>query len=193
MRRQDASRGATGPSRGYFMGEQEWIQYREIDNADEATDPTICRSKLGDGANDGLDEDADKERPHVRVPSNKSATNKACPICQEEFKDTWRGDLQDWVWPDCVKGRDERYFHDSCMESYREDEIAAREREAKERDAAAKKKEEMEKVEKAERQGSKSESDGQSGSESSSSTEEAQMTTREESVGRKRKAEELEE
>lgn len=129
MRREDSSRGAVVATRSWFMDEPEWIKFREVDDADEA--PDIMSNQVGSR------EDKDKGSGgsargdfYVRIPGNRGTLNPVCPICQEGFKATWEAELQDWVWPDCIQGKDGRYFHSSCIDSYKEDEMAAKDREA---------------------------------------------------------------
>lgn len=88
--------------RSWYIGEKEWIDYRE---QDEAKPPPETN---------GMDSSAPKNQQRfVRVPLDPELVNAPCPICQEKFTPSRLDD--EFVWMDAIQVGP-KIYHNSCYE-----------------------------------------------------------------------------
>ncbi|KAK7533921.1 uncharacterized protein J3D65DRAFT_463022 [Phyllosticta citribraziliensis] len=88
--------------RSWYIGEKEWIDYRE---QDEAKPPPETN---------GMNASAPKNQQRfVRVPLDPELVNAPCPICQEKFTPSRLDD--EFVWMDAIQVGP-KIYHNSCYE-----------------------------------------------------------------------------
>ncbi|KAF2085793.1 hypothetical protein K490DRAFT_45829 [Saccharata proteae CBS 121410] len=88
--------------RSWYIGEKQWIDYRE---QDEAKPPPEAN---------GNGEGGKASRPKfVRVPLDPDLVNAPCPICQDKFTPSRLDD--EFVWMDAVQVGP-KIYHNSCYE-----------------------------------------------------------------------------
>lgn len=88
--------------RSWYIGEKEWIEYRE---QDEAKPPPETN---------GTNSSAPKNQQRfVRVPLEPELVNAPCPICQEKFTPSRLDD--EFVWMDAIQVGP-KIYHNSCYE-----------------------------------------------------------------------------
>lgn len=114
----------------------EWINYREVDDADEEIVGTENGQTAGLGATtiaaagpDAKGVKAAKDVPYIAAPADAALAGSSCPICQESFETVWHDGAQEWVWMDAesVGGR---IYHASCRAEVAKDNGAAQVRQA---------------------------------------------------------------
>lgn len=113
QRLQDAAKRPQ--NRSFYIGELEWIKFRELDNANDEPDsyPGVGNENGPQGASKSTTTQRETNEPYIKAPSDSSLVNQTCPICQERFEAVWHEATQDWVWPDAVRVGN-RIFHASC-------------------------------------------------------------------------------
>jgi pre-mRNA cleavage complex 2 protein Pcf11 len=89
---------------------QEWIAYREQDEANEPTE-----------ADTAGPETKQPVEQFVRVPADAAMQRVTCPICQDQFQPSWRDD--EWVWMDALEAGG-RIYHASCYKEATKDSIS---------------------------------------------------------------------
>jgi pre-mRNA cleavage complex 2 protein Pcf11 len=100
-----------GVHRDWYIGEREWIEFREQDEAAPA--PTA------NGTTNGGPVVAKKEAKdqYIHVPTDAALVHAPCPICQEKFEPQWLVEANDFVWMDAIKVN-EKIYHATCWEEY---------------------------------------------------------------------------
>ncbi|KKY13047.1 putative mrna cleavage factor complex component pcf11 [Diplodia seriata] len=89
--------------RSWYIGEKEWIEYRE---QDEAKPPPETNGNAAAAAKTN-------QQRWVRIPLDPELVNAPCPICQEKFTPSRLDD--EFVWMDTIQVGP-KYFHASCYE-----------------------------------------------------------------------------
>ncbi|KAF9634183.1 RNA polymerase II large subunit CTD [Lasiodiplodia theobromae] len=89
--------------RSWYIGEKEWIEYRE---QDEAKPPPETNGNAAAAAKTN-------QQRWVRIPLDAELVNAPCPICQEKFTPSRLDD--EFVWLDTIQVGP-KYFHASCYE-----------------------------------------------------------------------------
>ncbi|KAF2755102.1 hypothetical protein EJ05DRAFT_122641 [Pseudovirgaria hyperparasitica] len=97
-----------GVHRSWYVGEREWIEYREVDESN----PSAPTGTSPGGVTGGKPEPAER---YIRVPAEITLQNAPCPICQERFEKKWLVQANDFVWMDAVK-KGGKVYHASCWE-----------------------------------------------------------------------------
>ena len=93
--------------RSWYPDEHEWIKTRDIDPS----------SGIADTADEITGtEDSGPAKTSLPVPT-ELGVNKECPICQDEFKQDYDKENQEWVWLDAVRPEPRgKVYHASCHE-----------------------------------------------------------------------------
>jgi pre-mRNA cleavage complex 2 protein Pcf11 len=103
----DASK--RGVHRSWYIGEKEWIDYREVD---ETASPN---EHAATSANNKPKKQA-KDR-YISVPQDPTLVSAPCPICQEKFNPEWNVGVNDFVWMDALQVGG-KVYHATCFEEY---------------------------------------------------------------------------
>lgn len=107
----ESSKGVV--NRSGYIGEQEWINYREVDPLKPAS---------GEDGN-GLDslsannspEKKRKEDWFVEIPADNLQARSVCPVCREEFNSVWHDKEQKPVWTNAIKVGG-KVYHKDCYD-----------------------------------------------------------------------------
>ncbi|KAF2836922.1 hypothetical protein M501DRAFT_208487 [Patellaria atrata CBS 101060] len=100
--------------RSWYIGEREWIRYRE---EDEAAPPESKSTSLAlSGQSNGSAPKIEPKDRYVRIPTDVGSAT--CPICQEKFISSFHND--DWVWMDAVDVGG-RIYHATCYHEVTKD------------------------------------------------------------------------
>ncbi|KAF2491827.1 hypothetical protein BU16DRAFT_468421 [Lophium mytilinum] len=100
-----------GVHRDWYIGERDWIEFREEDEAAPAP--------VSNGTSAGGPAAAKKEAKdqYIHVPTDAALVHAPCPICQEKFEPQWLVEANDFVWMDAIKVN-EKVYHATCWEEY---------------------------------------------------------------------------
>ncbi|KAK2069775.1 hypothetical protein P8C59_004326 [Phyllachora maydis] len=115
-----------GQHRSWYVTAEDWIKSREC--TDEALAADADAAGSGEGGAHAQQQQQQQQQQQkqqqqgpkvqwIRAPDpGDTATNKVCPICQEEFDSEYmkEGGVDDWVWLDAVRVSG-RVFHASCF------------------------------------------------------------------------------
>ncbi|KAG0647902.1 pcf11 [Hyphodiscus hymeniophilus] len=96
-----------GQHRSWYVDELDWIRSRDID-------PDLPARETNNGAG-ATATDQKLKAIFLPVPADLQLRNVPCPICQEQFKQQYLDDEQDFVWMDAIKVG-EKIFHATCYE-----------------------------------------------------------------------------
>lgn len=107
VRDPDASK--RGVHRSWFIGEKEWIEYKEVDETAPPHEVTASATLKNP-------KKETKDR-YVSVPQDSTLQHAPCPICQEKFETQWNVDANDFVWMDAVQVG-QKIYHATCFEEY---------------------------------------------------------------------------
>jgi pre-mRNA cleavage complex 2 protein Pcf11 len=105
----DPDAAKRGVHRSWYIGEKEWIDYREVD---ETAPPN--ESAATTAANKPKKQAKDR---YISVPQDPTLQHAPCPICQEKFQTTWNVDANDFVWMDALQVGG-KVYHATCFEEY---------------------------------------------------------------------------
>ncbi|KAF2660164.1 hypothetical protein K491DRAFT_674945 [Lophiostoma macrostomum CBS 122681] len=106
----DPDAAKRGIHRSWYIGEKEWIEYREVDEA--APEQNVN----GNGGPVAAAKKDPKDK-YVPVPADTTLAHAPCPICQEKFDPTWNVEANDFVWMDALKVNG-KIYHATCWEEY---------------------------------------------------------------------------
>ncbi|KAI9754309.1 MAG: proteasome regulatory particle subunit [Chaenotheca gracillima] len=102
-----------GQSRSWYVDEMEWINSRESDEDDQASNGAQIGGKSAGAQEAAASATTEQKRQWIPVPNDPSMVNSNCPICQEKFETLWHDEAQEWVWMDAIKVGG-RVYHASC-------------------------------------------------------------------------------
>lgn len=105
----DPDANKRGVHRSWYIGEKEWIDYKEVDETapphENAASSAVNKPKK-----------QAKDR-YVSVPQDPTLQHAPCPICQEKFETQWNVDANDFVWMDALQVGG-KIYHATCFEEY---------------------------------------------------------------------------
>jgi pre-mRNA cleavage complex 2 protein Pcf11 len=105
----DPDANKRGVHRSWYIGEKEWIDYKEVD---ETAPPN--ESAANSAANKHKKQAKDR---YVSVPQDPVSQQLPCPICQEKFETQWNVEANDFVWMDALQVGG-KVYHATCFEEY---------------------------------------------------------------------------
>ncbi|KAK6498595.1 hypothetical protein TWF481_011179 [Arthrobotrys musiformis] len=96
--------------RSWYVGEEEWIKFREDEDDSNAAIPGQ--------SNQGTDLDTSAQegsrQNYIPAPNDAALSNLTCPVCKEKFNTVWHTDAEDWVLMDAIQSGS-RIYHASCF------------------------------------------------------------------------------
>ncbi|KAK6352663.1 hypothetical protein TWF730_009477 [Orbilia blumenaviensis] len=96
--------------RSWYVGEEEWIKFREDEDDSNAT--------MAGQTHQGADPDASTQEAssqnYIPAPNDAALSNLTCPVCKEKFNTVWHPDAEDWVLMDAIQSGN-RIYHASCF------------------------------------------------------------------------------
>lgn len=96
--------------RSWYIGEKEWIEYKEVDE----TAPADALNAISGNASKPKKQAKDR---YVSVPQDPTLAHAPCPICQEKFQTQWNVEANDFVWMDALQVGG-KVYHATCFEEY---------------------------------------------------------------------------
>jgi|TARA_R110002003_G_scaffold1048_12_gene22247 pre-mRNA cleavage complex 2 protein Pcf11 len=105
----DPDANKRGVHRSWYIGEKEWIDYREVDETAPPNEQLATST-----ANKPKKQAKDR---YVSVPQDPTLQHAPCPICQEKFETQWNVDANDFVWMDALQVGG-KIYHATCFEEY---------------------------------------------------------------------------
>ncbi|KAH3971288.1 hypothetical protein HBI56_021140 [Parastagonospora nodorum] len=105
----DPDANKRGVHRSWYIGEKEWIDYREVDETAPPHESTAAAA-----ANKPKKQAKDR---YISVPQDPVLQQAPCPICQEKFETQWNVDANDFVWMDALQVGG-KVYHATCFEEY---------------------------------------------------------------------------
>jgi pre-mRNA cleavage complex 2 protein Pcf11 len=105
----DPDANKRGVHRSWYIGEKEWIDYREVDETAPPHESTATAA-----ANKPKKQAKDR---YISVPQDPVLQQAPCPICQEKFQTQWNVDANDFVWMDALQVGG-KVYHATCFEEY---------------------------------------------------------------------------
>jgi pre-mRNA cleavage complex 2 protein Pcf11 len=105
----DPDANKRGVHRSWYIGEKEWIDYREVDETAPPHESTATAA-----ANKPKKQAKDR---YISVPQDPVLQHAPCPICQEKFQTQWNVDANDFVWMDALQVGG-KVYHATCFEEF---------------------------------------------------------------------------
>lgn len=97
-------------SRNWYLDEFDWVKFRDDNLLEYAAAPTASIANDAPSSTQAL---------YVVIPSNETNMNNTCVICREQIKPSYKDQLGEWVWDECMyapgnkSGR--KIVHVSCF------------------------------------------------------------------------------
>ncbi|KAK6523932.1 hypothetical protein TWF281_001894 [Arthrobotrys megalospora] len=96
--------------RSWYVGEEEWIKFREDEDDSNAT--VAGQSHQGTDLDTSTQESSSQN--YIPAPNDAALSNLTCPVCKEKFNTVWHPDAEDWVLMDAIQSGG-RIYHASCF------------------------------------------------------------------------------
>ncbi|RVD81745.1 uncharacterized protein DFL_009594 [Arthrobotrys flagrans] len=96
--------------RSWYVGEEEWIKFREDEDDSNTTIPG--QSHQGTDLDTSTQEASSQN--YIPAPNDAALSNLTCPVCKEKFNTVWHPDAEDWVLMDAIQSG-ARIYHASCF------------------------------------------------------------------------------
>ncbi|EWC45026.1 hypothetical protein DRE_06306 [Drechslerella stenobrocha 248] len=98
--------------RSWYIGEEDWIKFREDEEYSNATNINQTAQALEKHLAAATEEASSQN--FVPVPNDPALSNITCPVCKEKFATVLHPETEDWVLMDAIKSGG-RIYHASCL------------------------------------------------------------------------------